>query len=368
MLNNIIDSIGAFLTGGGDPEDIRSSVLGALPEQEIPEPEEPEAPEVLRQPVIPEVIKFNEPDEFQLPEIEDPGTGKTNLEMFQPIDVRSPETIRSDSDRMADDAVIAIQDIREERLGLTKNRGQASTDYLQYLKSQENPNNKGRVNVGGQPKYMMFKSVEEKKEKGQSEYEIGYGVKVLDKWLTDKKENWPVIDGVPVNVKEGLTSNQVDSLVNDKLKDYREASKKSLVQWDEMTEEEKYAWTDLSYNGGKGAIRMNKKAKLAADVGYTMEGLVKIFDFTKAGSQRYHGLLKRRLNAYNKAALSVTGAPVVEEYKWGEEVWVKFSSSLRSDKFSKAFRDKINKAGGWYKVPGKGGTPKHVKVGENFLF
>src|SRR6056297_2049982 len=170
MLNNIIDSIGAFLTGGGNPEDIRSSVLGALPEQ-TPEPEQ-EAPEVFRQPVVPEVVKFNEPDEFQLPEFEDPETGRTNLEMFQPIDVRSPESIRSDSDRMADDAVIAVQDIREERLGLTQSRGQASTDYLKYLKSQENPNNKGMVNVGGQPKYMMFKSVEEKKEKGQSEYEI----------------------------------------------------------------------------------------------------------------------------------------------------------------------------------------------------
>jgi hypothetical protein len=101
-----------------------------------------------------------------------------------------------------------------------------------------------------------------------------------------------------------------------------------------------------------------------------MEGLVKVFDYIRAGKRRYRGLLKRRLNVYNKAALSVTGAPVVEEYKWSEDsVMVKFSSEIRSEKFSKKFRDKINNNGGWYKVPTKGeGKEKLVKVDENFQF
>jgi GH24 family phage-related lysozyme (muramidase) len=191
----------------------------------------------------------------------------------------------------------------------------------------------------------------------------------MDSWLKDDPKGWPVIDGVPTDVRKGLTVPQVDSLLSMRAGKDRAVASSQLKTWTDMTEQEKLGWMDLTYNGGSGAIKLNPKARAAANAGYTMEGLARLFDYTKAGNKRYRGLLKRRLNHYNQAALSVTGAPVVEEYKWGEEVWVKFSSSLRSEKFSKKFRDKINKNDGWYKVPGKGeGAAKHVKVDEDFQF
>jgi hypothetical protein len=324
----------------------------------------------LKQPMLSDVVKFNKPERFEVPDFEDAEETNHPLEPFFEVDTRPDSVIKSERDRQLADAGIAEQDIVEDRLGVTSTRGQAMSSYIDSIKKHEIPTKKGYVSQGGVNKFMMYKSIEEAKVPGLSEYEIGYGIKVKDDWLSDDRNKWPLIDGVRVNVREGLTVPQVDSLLEMRAEKDRDVASALLSKWSTMTEEEKIGWQDLTYNGGSKAIKINKNARAAANKGYTMEGLVRVFDYIRAGDRRYRGLLKRRLNVYNKAALSVTGAPVVEEYKWSKDsVMVKFSSELRSEKFSKEFRDKINKNGGWYKVPTKGeGKEKIAKVDENFQF
>jgi hypothetical protein len=359
FLESAIKSIGSFLGEGGSPDEVRKGILGGLPTETAPATVENPP---LRQPIIEsDLITDNGAPEIRDASdfIDDDGS------LFIPIDSK-PAT-----DKIKDtsfDENGAVMDLMGNRLGVTRTKGQALKSYIEGLKKRENPNNKGLTVIGGQKKFMPFKSIAEKKEPGQSEFEIGYGIKVMDKWLDTREINWPVIDGVPVDIQEGITPQQAESLLVERAKKDREALKSKFKTWDDMTEEEKIGWQDLSYNGGQGAIDKNPKAKAAANAGHTLEGLALLFDYNKAGKNRYRGLFTRRLNVYNKAALSVTGAPVVEEYKWAEnEVWVKFSSNIRSDKFSDNFKKKVGKDG-WYKVPGPGGKPKNGKVGENFQF
>jgi ribosomal protein L21E len=71
---------------------------------------------------------------------------------------------------------------------------------------------------------------------------------------------------------------------------------------------------------------------------------------------------------YNQAALEVTGAPIIEKYEFGDEIKVKFSSSMMTDKVSKRFTKKINDAGGWYTVTKGSGKQATWEVGDNFKF
>jgi GH24 family phage-related lysozyme (muramidase) len=374
MINDILNSIGSFLSGGGDPKTIRSSILDALSNDDILEQDtmdaKPQEDPGIKQPLLPEVARFSNQTGFEVPDYEDAESTENPLEPFFKVDTRPDSVIKAERDRQLADAGIAEQDIVEDRLGLTQNRGQAMKEYIDRIKKLENPEKKGFITEGGVGKFMMFKSIDEAKVPGLSEYEIGYGIKVKDDWLKPDKTKWTKINGVYVDVTKGLTVEQVDTLLENRAGKDRAVASSLLNKWGDMTEQEKSAWTDLTYNGGSKAIRINKNARAAANKGYTLEGLVKLFDYIRAGKNRYRGLLKRRINVYNKAALSVTGAPIVEEYKWGaEEVMVKFSSSLRSEKFSKAFSDKINKKDGWYTVPTKGeGKSKTFKVGDGYQF
>lgn len=361
FLESAIKSIGAFLGEGGSPDEVRKGILGTLPQTQATAQEQPTEVAPLRQPIIEsETITdqgapgMRDTSDF----MDDDGS------LFIPMDIK--EKARNLDSSFDENG--AVMDLMGNRLGVTRTKGQALKSYIEGLKKRENPGNRGLVDFGGQKKFMPFKSIAEKREPGQSEFEIGYGIKVMDKWLDTREINWPVIDGVPVDIQEGITPQQAESLLIERTKKDRDILRSKFKTWGDMTEEEKIGWQDLSYNGGPGAIEKNPKAMAAANAGHTLEGLALLFDYTKAGNNRYRGLFTRRLNVYNKAALSVTGAPIVEEYKWGKnEVWVKFSSSIRSDKFSDNFKKKVSK-NGWYKVPGPGGKPKDGKVGENFQF
>jgi len=367
MIDNIMNAIGEFLGQGANQNSIRERILGNLKpdavEQTTQEP-------IVKQPMIPDQIQVNAPDPM-----DDIGFYEENIDEtlsdFEPIDVRSNAEINATKPNKEDTTNAAIQTIAQGRGGLTRNKSQANVLYMNMLKDAENKDRKGLTTINGEKKFMPFKSISEKKEKGISEFEIGYGIKIKDDWLSDDHRKWLNINDIPVNVKEGLTQDQVDALLKENITKNRDATSTQLTKWSEMTEEEKMGWQDLTYNGGLGLLKSISEAKTAANKGYTMEGLVKLTHFTRAGSVRYRGLLKRRLNLYNHAALSNPGAPVIEKYEFGPKgMRIKFSSKLIGDKFSNAFKKRVNSNDGWYNVPGKvkEGKDKLYKVNDEYQF
>ena len=338
---DILSSVEQFLSGGGDPGFIRNSILNALPPDTNPKPQ-PETAQPLKQPVLPDTPSIKADaiiDEYDIDSIPDSIPDMSKYKRWDIIDNMNYET--------------AFQHMLKGGLTLTRTKGQALSMYLDALKRQENSSNEGLTTIGGQKKFMMFQSLPEKREKGQSEYEIGYGIKVMDDWLGDDPNKWLKVHGVPIDVREGLTMDQVNTIMMDRIMKDQATTSTQLQTWDKMTEEERIGWQDLVYNGGLGLLKAPSQAKSAADKGYTLEGLAKLSHFTRAGSTHYRGLLTRRLNMYNKAALSVSGAPVIEKYQWGENgIKIKFSSKLVSDKFSNKFKKEVNDNGGWYSVPG----------------
>jgi hypothetical protein len=243
--------------------------------------------------------------------------------------------------------------IQEDTLGSIVSPQQARKDYVQELKAFENPNKKGFVSSETGKRFMPIKSSEGRgPDKSMSDSEIGYGIKIPEKWLSNNPKDWPMIDGLKVNVREGITEQQAESLMNDMIsKSYDSASKK-LSTWEDMTEREKVFWADLTYNGGDKAIYKNPSAKAAADKGYTVEGMILALDFIRSGGKRSRGLLRRRLNMYNQAALEMSGVPIVEQYDFSDAgINLKFSTPFMTDKVSKKFKKKVDSEG-WYHLVG----------------
>lgn len=245
----------------------------------------------------------------------------------------------------------------------------AQNDYLTRIRTLENADQKGKKGN----KFYPIESLEGTGPDGDvfSDKELGYGIKVMKEWLEDDPKGWPMIDGVPVNVQDGITEQQARSLTQSAIDKARESASKKIPKYDDMTAYEKQYWTDLTYNGGTAISKRNPKAMKAAEAGYSGEAMIKTFDYIKAGGSKTRGLLNRRLNMFNEASSEISGLPVVEEYQWGEDgVKIKFASKIESDKVSKKFRDKINKAEGWYTV-GKGGaegTTQTHKLNDQYEF
>lgn len=378
MIDNIMNSIGEFLGQGSSKGDIRQRILANLGptkvdvQEPVKEEEVQEAPAPVKQPMLPDLPKLNAPDVLDDLGIHEEDINET-LSEFEPTDVRGQWEIKAaDEQRSRQDSIdAAIRSISEGRGGLTRNPGQAYSLYLDMVKGYENPEKKGLTTVNGEKRFMMFKSIAEKKVPGLSEYEIGYGLKVKDDWLSDDPKKWLKIHDVPVDIREGLTQSQVETLLKERIGKDRAVTSTQLNKWSDMTEEEKVGWQDFTYNGGIGLLKANSEAKTAANKGHTMEGLVKLTHFTRAGSNRYRGLLKRRINNYNHAALSVPGAPVIEKYEYGPKgMRIKFSSKLIGDKFSTTFKKKVNAADGWYDVPGsvKGGKDQTYSMNDKYQF
>ena len=361
MIDKIMESIRGFLGADADQNNIRQHILTNL---------ESDQPAAVKQPMIPDQTPVSSHDPVDTLGIheEDLNGG---LSDFEPIDVRPDAEIAATRRSHGATVESAIQAISMGRGTLTRSKSQAGTLYMDRVKKEENPEMKGLTTVNGEKRFMMIKSPAEKKEFGQSEYEIGYGIKIMDDWLSDDPNKWMRINNVPVNVKEGLTIDQVDTYLKDRITRDRAFTKAELKGWKDMTEEEKVAWQDLTYNGGIGLLKSDSQAKSAANKGYTMEGLAKLTHFTRAGSNRYRSLLKRRINNYNHAALAVPGAPVIEKYDYGPSgMRIKFSSKLIGDKFSPAFKKKVNDNDGWYDVPGTvtDGKDKTYSVNDDYQF
>lgn len=361
MIDKIMESIKGFLGSGADEANIHNKISEGMQSNQ---------PAPLKQPMAPDALTVKVDDDmFNL----DTGQLDVNTNLPGFMDETIDPDVDADEEAQSHENAVdrAMRAVTEGWGGVTRNKSQANGMYMDIIKKHENPGNKGLTNVNGVPTFMMFKSQYEKKEEGQSEFEIGYGIKVQNAWLSDSPDKWMKINDIPVDVRKGLTMQQTEDFLKSRMRQDRKDAKANLPTWGNMTEEEKMGWQDLTYNGGSGLLQADSQAKAAATAGYTMEGLAKLSHFTRAGTARYRGLLSRRLNMYNHAALSVSGAPVIEEYTWGPNgIRIKFSSDLISDKFSPSFKKKVSASGGWYDVPGqvKDKEMKSFKINDDYQF
>jgi len=225
----------------------------------------------------------------------------------------------------------------------------ARYQYNDKLREWENPNGSGYEEYKGKKKFMPFESIEGTgSDPGNSKYEIGYGVKIKQSWISDNRENWPKINGIPTDIREGISKEKAQEWcleLQDKA--YNQAKRSASSAWTNLSEAEKTLWTDLTYNGGAKAIDKNPKAKEALTKGYSVEAALKTLDYIHAGSKgkarSLRGLLNRRLSMYNNVALDLPGVPVIDSYSIEEgNVKVNFSSQFNTDKVSSSYLKKLN--------------------------
>jgi len=264
----------------------------------------------------------------------------------------------------------AEQGFNDDSLGLPMTKHGARKDYFNDVKIAENGSEKGLTKTPTDERFMPFDSIEGTgPDASMSKQEIGYGVKIPKKWFSDDKNKWPMVEGVRIDIKKGITRDQATAMTENIIDDsFKQASSK-FTKWEDMSEMEKVFWADLTYNGGAKAINKNPKARAAANAGRTVEGMVLALDFIKANDKPMRGLLNRRLSRYNQAALEITGTPVVEEYVFGKEIKIKFSSDFMTDKISEKLAKKIKANDGWLTVSRGGDNEDDLfKADDNYKF
>jgi hypothetical protein len=245
----------------------------------------------------------------------------------------------------------------------------AVQQYHEELKLWENVNNSGYRNG----RFLPFKSVEGTgSDETNSEYEIGYGIKIKQSWLSDNRKDWPMINGVPTDIREGISKKQAEVWCYELQNQAYETAKKNIptASWDKLSEVEKTFWTDLAYNAGEAGIKGNVKAKESLAAGHSVEGMVKCLDYINANGKPYRGLLNRRVSMYNAAALDAPGSPVIKEYEIKEDgtVHLKFSSSFNTSKISPGFAKQLNKDKGFTFKAKPGLIPGVYKAGKGYSF
>lgn len=308
--------------------------------------------------------------DIQLPDTDQNYTG-IDLDIDPYFDFNSgPEAMQLNLENQHQER--AEKAILVEDLGSVVSPQQAREQHWNLVKDYENSRDKGLTQTATGTKFFPIDSIEgEGPDKSMSTKEIGYGIKIPDSWLEDDRNKWPVVGGVPVNVKEGITEEQAKAMSMEIVdKSYKQASNTLTKTWDDMTEMEKAYWADLTYNGGEDAINKNPKAKAATLAGYTVEGLVKSLDYIKAGGRPLRGLLNRRITMYNKAALEISGAPIIEQYVFGDDIRVKFASKFMTKKVSKKYSEKLNSdKDGWFTIRKGGNKGDRVyESNDNFEF
>lgn len=214
--------------------------------------------------------------------------------------------------------------------------------YHKELMSWENPNESGLQG----DKFMPFKSIEGRgSDPDNSEYEIGYGIKIRQSWISDNRKDWPVINGVHTDIRDGISRELAEQWCYEMQNQAYSSAKEQIntSSWDKMVEPERTFWTDLVYNGGPKSIDANTKAKAAMDKGYSVEAMLKCLNYINASGKPMRGLLNRRISRYNSAALDMPGVPTIESYTVkGEEVELKFASSFSSPKVSDKYKEHLN--------------------------
>ncbi len=353
LANENINAVGGFLKPGANVKPIRGDIVESVKGEAF---EEIQKREVKQPDWIPPTIPKHE--EIDTAEVFD-------LKIPDAFNIRADKTVWSEQ---------MVEKSYREVLGNKTNVDQTETNarsvHLNEVKGLENDKRVGLETLGGVSKFMPIESIEGTgpDKENMSKFEIGYGVKIPKSWLTDDESKWPVVQGVSVNIKNGITDEQATAMTKDLLdKSYKSASK-SVSGWEKLSEREKSFWADLTYNGGSGAIAKNTKAVEASKKGLTVEAMINVFNFIKAGNKQRRGLLNRRLSMYNQAALSITGAPVASSYEIKDgSVNIQFSNGFMTNKVSKRLADKINGNKKTYTIKAKLKDGSY-KVDKNYNF
>lgn len=362
IIDTGIQVVKDFMGSVTEPESIREQIVQPRITQPAPVPE-PVSPTNMQE--------YEQPEDFGdvIQRFPDPIVDDFDLGKPSDYDLRTDAEVEQEETDALRDAEITDIGMEEQTLGVKTTESRAKVEHLNEVKALENPREKGLVKGQGSERFMPFESVEGTgPDSGMSKYEIGYGIKIPKTWLSKDKRSWPTIDGVVVDISKGITKEQAESLSKKSLDKSYKAAKKRLTKWDDMTNKEHAFWGDITYNGGDGAINKNPKAKAKANEGYTVEAMVLALDFIKMGKTPSRGLLNRRLTMYNQAALEVTGAPIIDQYKFGKNIQIKFAYNFMTDKVSKKFSDKIKKSDGWLTITTGGDMDKVIKVGKNYKF
>ncbi len=356
-----IDAVVSFFNGKDTT--LRERLLDPLNEEQ--DTAEPVAEVVIKQPAPEQVPETYEGlEEYELTSlIKD----TEDLDLWDGTDY-SLETEDQDIAAQEQLAADSEQGYDDDSLGVLVSKEAARREHLEDIKRVENA--KGLVRTATDERFMPFDSIEGTgPDSSMSNQEIGHGIKIPKVWFEKDKNKWPVVEGVHIDISKGITKDQEEVMLQNLFDDsFKQASSK-LNKWKDMTEMEKVFWADLTYNGGAKAINKNPKAKAAANAGRTVEGMILALDFIKVNHKISRGLLNRRLSRYNQAALEITGAPVIEEYRFGKGAKVKFSSDFITDKVSQKFAKKINNNDGWYViVKGDVDNSFNHKADDNYKF
>lgn len=210
----------------------------------------------------------------------------------------------------------------------------ANSDYIEQVKVHENSTKEGFKDG----KFYPINSAEGKGTLNPSGQEIGYGILVKPEWLGTDESKYPVVDGVPVDVRGGITEEQATALVNDIVTAKQTELFDAYPDIGKMTTPLKMYWTDFTYNGGVGAIKKNPSALKALKAKQPVEAVIKTFNYWNTSGTPTRGLFKRRINSYNDMAKQM-GLPLVTSYDWGDGKGVarfdsKFEKGEGADKFA----------------------------------
>lgn len=361
MIMDGLTAVGEALGMGGEPESIREEYI--QPER-VTQP----APDIKEV----EAENYDELDEFDFTLMDGTKGSSTDFNPWEGEEFN----LRNESDQEANVRLQeemygeAAQGFENDTLGVKVTQQTARKEHTKDIMKMENGAEVGLIKTTTEEKFMPIDSIEGTgPDASMSTQEIGYGIKIPKSWLGKDKSKWPKVQGVTLDIKKGITKEQAEAMMSSELEKSYKAAEPKLSKWRDMTEKEKVFWADLTYNGGAKAINKNPKAKAAANLGNTVEGMILALDFIKAGGKASRGLLNRRISMYNQAALEITGAPVIEEYEFGKDIKIKFSSHFMTDKVSKKLAKKVKANEGWLTIS-KGGDREGVKfeANDNYKF
>jgi len=348
-----IKGVGGFLKPGSNIDPIRGKIVESVKGKAF---EEIQKREVKQPDWIPPTIPKHE-----------------EIDTAEVFDLRIPEQFNIQPDKTVWNEQMlekSFSDVLNDKTNTDQTKTNARSVHLGEVKDLENRHRVGLETVNNVSKFIPIKSLEGTgpDKETMSGFEIGYGIKIPKAWLADDESKWPVVQGVSVNVKNGITDEQATAMTKDLLdKAYKDA-KSEVNGWNTLSEREKSFWADLTYNGGKGAIAKNTKAVAASKKGLSVEAMIGVFNFIKADGKHRRGLLNRRLSMYNQAALSISGAPVASSYEIKDGlVNIQFSNGFMTNKVSKSFAKKINNNKKIYTIKAKLDNGSY-KVDKNYNF
>ena len=355
-MNNLLDSLMQFINPDAQAG-ISEQIMKNLKQAPAPTENVQVGAGLYTQPTdVPEVpdlqqLHPNEIQEYTVPE-QEKGYFDESLYHEPPPDMYN---------KTADDeakAYLEAQMSGSEEIKFLRSNSQAKAMLVDSIKRYENAEEKGRV-VGPQGELFTIFDVQ---DSPIGEKDIGWGFKVEPEMLTDDQSKWPKVNGVPIDLRKGITRETANHLLFQELEKSRELCRTQMPGWDKMSPMEKFFWNDLAYNSGDQTFVKSPKAVKAAKEGYTAEAAIKSLDFIKSGNKPMRGLFNRRIQSYNELAKELPGVPMIEEAEWGEDIRVKFAHQIKSTKVSKAFTKKVNDSTeGWFTVAkGEKGSKRNV--------